>query len=330
MILLLHFLWIYRETSLLQLALLSEIDEDKIYYDSAINDPSVLFVSFDTAALISSTQNETLHSWNTMSAVLQYYYTKLYHNYDYIYYTLNGPYNKRNHINPCIVYRNKSGDHIMRLHANYCKILMLYDVVTKYADSYDYILYLDSDAFVRTFNRTFKGFINKHFITESANDYAMIFLSQGQYDGICTGFIIMPMIQKNIILEMIISWWSSIKIEKNNSWLANGPYLKDQAVFNNQIYTNEKYKHLIYEINEPQLYDCKHPEQYYKDNPYFIHFHSFLRRTRIANKCGTYDLYYQAMKDVNIYDNITNIAEELQKCCVTVPNFTAIQEKVYS
>ena len=302
----------------------------KEIYDHNLKKEAVLFVSMDTAGLISSNQNETLHSWNTMSSVLQYYYTKLYDNYDYIYYTLNDRYVKRNAINHCVHYRNKNGSYIMKLHANYCKILMLYDVVINNADKYDFIVYLDSDAFIRTFNVSFMQWISKHFVDGSVFDYSMIFVSQGNYDGICTGFIILPMIQKETIIEMIKLWWQSIEIEKTSYWDANGPYLKDQSVFNNQVFTNEKYKNLIYEIEESQLYNCKNPEEYYKDNPYFIHFHSFLRRNHIAKKCKTYDLYYQSMKDNNIYNNITDLVSEEKECCVTVPNFTLIQESIFS
>eukprot|EP01084_Bolivina_argentea_P162504 282802_1 len=298
------------------------------------SDYRVLFLMWDSAALISHSQNASLSSWPTMSASLQYYYTSI-HKYDYMYFSLNKAYSVRASISECVYWRYKNGTYKFRLQANYCKILIIYHVLLTYWDKYDFIVYLDSDAYVRTMNVTFKQWISKHFEIKthrkSINDYAMIFVSQKPYEDICTCFIIMPTVQLLKVKEILKYWYARIGYEKKDYWDANHVQVsRDQGVFNNQVYVIEKYRNMMYEIDENQIYDCKHPERYNKSNPYFIHFHSFLRRRSVAKKCGTYLLYYEALKSVNIYHNITKHVDVIRKCCVRKPNFKYLQEFIYA
>eukprot|EP01084_Bolivina_argentea_P162503 282800_1 len=296
----------------------------------------ILFVCMDTSGLISKSQNKSLSSWATMTASLQYHYTTIYHGYDYLYYTLNKKYSTRTRITECVHWKYKNGKYKFGLQANYCKILILYHALVTYSHKYEFIVYMDSDAYVRTTERTFKQWISKHFLTDthpkSIFDYAMIFVSQKPYTKmICTGFIIIPTIQTMIAKEMIEYWYERIGYEKADYKEAN--YIdkrKDQAVFNNQVYTVAEYKKVVYEIDETQIFNCKNKTKYYRENPYFIHFHSYLRRDYVAKKCGTHQLYYDALKRANIYDNITNYVEQIKECCVYVPDFRKLQDLIYS
>eukprot|EP01083_Nonionella_stella_P319008 1168780_1 len=287
----------------------------------------ILFISLDTAGLVDASQNASLKSWNTMSALLQYYYTSIHHGYDYKYYTLNREYTSRNARFSCAIWRFKNGTYLMHLQAQFCKILVLYDALSHYSQQYDLIVYVDSDAYIRTMNRTFKQWITKHFETTNHNksiqDYAITLVSQKPFTTLCTGVIIMPTIQSTLLKEILEYWYQQIGFGRysHDNW--------DQGVFNADVYNVTKYRKMIYVIDETQMWNCQHPNAYYAENPYFIHFYSFTRRTGRQGVCKTYQHYHESLKQFDIYHNMHQYIETIQSCCVIVPNFTRLQEELY-
>ena len=182
-------------------------------------------------------------------------------------------------------------------------------------------------------NGRFGQWLSKHFETathtRSASEYAMIFVSQTPYSEICTCLIVIPTAQTEAALEMVRYWYARTGFEKKDYWHANHPRnARDQGVFNKQVLP--KFRERIHEIDERQIYSCKRPSEYFHGDPFFIHFHSFLRRPYIAPKCGTYDIYHAALQSGGIYDNFTEHVREIQRCCVHTLNFTELQEQIYT
>ena len=69
----------------------------------------------------------------------------------------------------------------------------------------------------------------------------------------------------------------------------------------------------------------------YQNNPYFIHFYSYLRRSYVAPRCGIHDIYHNAMKEIGIYGEniITKHVNKIQNCCVKMLDFNFLQDFFY-
>ena len=279
----------------------------------------VVMVTFHNTVLLTKNATNIYSSFHTMCVILQYYYAKL-HGYKYIYYISDKPYFK---------YDDKINQRERILNnPRFSKILIIFDAINEYCgNGYDYVIYMDTDAYVYRINISLSEWIHKQeLLHPNINNYSFILLNSIPWNNHQTSIIIMPCNNYKYTLNIIQNWWYLIGVRWGN-FTHDGA---DQDLFDENIAV--EYNSSVIKLNEPQNWRWQDDQQhlYWDMNPYFIHFIAYVRRPYVNKKFKTDHIIYDSMKEINIYQKVVNLSEIISQNHSKILQHSIFQNFLYN